>query len=135
MNLTGCEDRCYCENGSVLCQPACYPISDSPPGYLTCRPEVAIKVPLEDRPCCLNWGCPVEIEEVENLPDRLNEIDSSAINETALQFAIRLPRSMDGMDGFYQVFYTSGLQYVRSHVKPINDAHKLHYFLQRSSRS
>jgi hypothetical protein len=96
---------------------------------------VAIKVPLEDRPCCLNWGCPVEIEEVENLPDRLNEIDSSAINETALQFAIRLPRSMDGMDGFYQVFYTSGLQYVRSHVKPINDAHKLHYFLQRSSRS
>ena len=49
MNLSGCEQRCYCENGEVLCQPACYSIPDSPPGYLACRPEVAIKVPQEDR--------------------------------------------------------------------------------------
>ena len=49
MNLSGCEQRCYCENGEVLCQPACYSIPDSPPGSLACRPEVAIKVPQEDR--------------------------------------------------------------------------------------
>ena len=31
-NLTGCEKRCYCENGEVLCQDACYEISPEPPG-------------------------------------------------------------------------------------------------------
>ena len=117
MNLTGCEQRCYCENGEVLCQPACYSIPESPPGYLACRPEVALLVPQEDRPCCMAWGCPdpdeVEEEgESEKLPDKLNEVtqDETAANATALALDVALPRSIDGMRGYYQVFLTSGLQ-------------------------
>ncbi len=106
MNLTGCEERCYCENGEVLCQPACYPIPESPPGYLSCRSDRATKVPQEDRPCCQTWGCPPPAQ----LPDRLNEVHGSPLNETALKLAVRLPREMDGMRGFYNVYYTSGLQ-------------------------
>ena len=130
MNLTGCEQRCYCENGEVLCQPACYSIPDSPPGYLACRPQVAIKVPQEDRPCCLAWGCPDHTEEEDEeeegerekllLPDKLNEVaqaDEGASNATALALDVALPRSIDGMQGYYQVFFTSGLQGPNSIVK------------------
>ena len=100
MNLTGCDQRCYCENGEVLCQPACYDIPESPPGYLACRPEVAVKVAQEDRPCCLAWGCPdpseVEIEEgeAEKLPERLGEVsqDEGAVNATAVALDVALPR-------------------------------------------
>ena len=102
MNLTGCDQRCYCENGEVLCQPACYDIPESPPGYLACRPEVAVKVAQEDRPCCLAWGCPdpseVEIEEeegeAEKLPERLGEVsqDEGAANATAVALDVALPR-------------------------------------------
>jgi len=42
-NLTGCEKRCYCENGEVLCQDACYEISEEPPGYLSCAKDIAIE--------------------------------------------------------------------------------------------
>ena len=57
MNLTGCEQRCYCENGKVLCQNACYEMSPDPPNYLACPSSQAVKVPQEDRPCCNQWGC------------------------------------------------------------------------------
>ena len=103
MNLTGCDQRCYCENGEVLCQPACYDIPESPPGYLACRPEVAVKVAQEDRPCCLAWGCPdpsevevVEVEEgeAEKLPERLGEVsqDEGAASATAVALDVALPR-------------------------------------------
>ena len=107
MNLTGCDQRCYCENGEVLCQPACYDIPDSPPGYLACRPEVAVKVAQEDRPCCLAWGCPdpseVEVAEeegeAEKLPERLGEVsqDEGAANATAVALDVALPREVSHM--------------------------------------
>ena len=43
-NMTGCEQRCYCENGEVLCQEACYELPKEPPGYIACSASVAIKV-------------------------------------------------------------------------------------------
>ena len=57
MNLTGCEQRCYCEDGEVLCRDACYELADKPPNYLRCSSKVAAKIPKDDRPCCLVWGC------------------------------------------------------------------------------
>ena len=60
MNLTGCEQRCYCEDGEVLCREACYELADKPPNYLRCSSKVAAKVPKDDRPCCLVWGCKLE---------------------------------------------------------------------------
>ena len=45
-NLTGCEKRCYCENGEVLCQDACYEISEEPPGkeIFTCLKETKMYI-------------------------------------------------------------------------------------------
>ncbi len=84
VRLSGCEKRCYCENGEVLCQvqksiitkmwfsriyttyvqlyifctqDACYPLSPHPPSYLSCSAKTAVKAPQEDRPCCLQWAC------------------------------------------------------------------------------
>jgi hypothetical protein len=37
-------------------------------------------------------------------------VHSEALNETSVQFTIRIPREMDGMKGYYEVFYTSGLE-------------------------
>ena len=62
MNLTGCEQRCYCEDGEVLCREACYELADKPPTYLRCSSKVAAKIPKDDRPCCLVWGCKLEIQ-------------------------------------------------------------------------
>ena len=56
-NLTGCEQRCYCEDGEVLCRDACYELAATPPTYLRCSARVATKIPKDDRPCCLVWGC------------------------------------------------------------------------------
>ena len=47
-NLTGCENRCYCENGEVLCQEACFQIEENPPGYLSCTADNAVKVQKQD---------------------------------------------------------------------------------------
>ena len=57
MNLTGCEQRCHCQNGEVQCQDACYTISEKPPSWLQCDQDVAILVPNPDRHCCKIWGC------------------------------------------------------------------------------
>ena len=62
MNLTGCEQRCYCEDGEVLCREACYELADKPPTYLRCSSKVAAKIPKDDRPCCLVWGCKLEMK-------------------------------------------------------------------------
>ena len=61
MNLTGCEQRCYCEDGEVLCREACYELAEKPPTYLRCSSKVAAKIPKDDRPCCLVWGCKLEL--------------------------------------------------------------------------
>lgn len=104
-NLTGCEERCYCENGQVLCQPACYEISPEPPGYLSCAKEDAIKVPNEDRPCCQTWGCP-------KLPKvcKIHHVKVTPENATSFAIDVRLPRTLNGQDGFFTVYYSNGFQ-------------------------
>ncbi|XP_014239871.1 putative epidermal cell surface receptor isoform X2 [Cimex lectularius] len=56
--LTGCEEKCYCENGKVNCRPRCLPVPNSPPSDLPCSPNDAIltHTPGEDN-CCLQWTC------------------------------------------------------------------------------
>ena len=104
-NLTGCEQRCYCENGEVLCQEACYEIPQEPPGYLPCAKSVAIKVPNEDRPCCLNWGCPPVPRNI-----KIEEVKVESENETSFTINVRVPRVLDGKAGFFKVSYTAGFE-------------------------
>ena len=91
--------------GKVLCQEACYELSEQPPGYIPCSPEVAIKVPNVDRPCCQSWGCP-------QLPDniKISDIKLEPENATAMILKIRTSPLLDGKAGFFKVFFTSGFQ-------------------------
>ena len=104
-NITGCEKRCYCEDGEVLCRDACHEISPQPPSYLQCSADVAIKVPTEDRPCCMVWDCPA----MEALPDHLNEVSIEPLNATAVKIQLKLPKDLDGRSGYFKVNFVSGL--------------------------
>lgn len=104
-NLTGCEERCYCENGEILCVPACYEISPEPPGYLACNKDIAIIVPNQDRPCCQTWGCP---KVPKNLT--LSDVTVKPENATSFKIKVRVPRVLDGKEGNFKVFYAKGFQ-------------------------
>ena len=105
-NLTGCEKRCYCDGGQVSCREACYEVSPEPPRYLRCSKEVAIKIPKEDRPCCLHWGCP----DLDLLPDRVKQTRVEPVNDTTLRISLGVPRAVDGRAGFVKIYYTEGIE-------------------------
>ncbi|CAK1583427.1 unnamed protein product [Parnassius mnemosyne] len=58
IELTGCEQRCFCENGELDCQEVCSPLPALPPQSLRCplnhRPAA---VNISDEDCCKQWGC------------------------------------------------------------------------------
>ncbi|CAH2045785.1 unnamed protein product, partial [Iphiclides podalirius] len=58
ISLTGCELRCFCENGELDCQEVCSPLPTLPPQSLRCPPNhrpAAVNISGED--CCKQWGC------------------------------------------------------------------------------
>ncbi|XP_011139831.1 putative epidermal cell surface receptor isoform X1 [Harpegnathos saltator] len=57
MNVTGCENDCFCEMGNVSCRAACNPVPALPPANLQC-PYPPIVTTHPDNPCCLQWSCP-----------------------------------------------------------------------------
>ncbi|KAM3962555.1 LOW QUALITY PROTEIN: stranded at second [Aphomia sociella] len=58
ISLTGCEQRCFCENGEVDCQDACTPLPALPPQTLRCPPmHRPAPVNISDEDCCKQWGC------------------------------------------------------------------------------
>ena len=66
---------------------------------------MAIIVPNKDRPCCKNWGCP---EVPKDVP--IEEVKAEAMNATAVVIKMRVPKALDGKDGYFKVFYTSGFE-------------------------
>ena len=75
------------------------------PGYLSCAKDIAIKVPKIDRPCCETWGCPKVPKDIK-FEDVLAQ--SIPTNATAVIVKAKVPRVINGKEGFFQVFYTSG---------------------------
>ncbi|XP_045528071.1 putative epidermal cell surface receptor isoform X1 [Pieris brassicae] len=58
LHLTGCEQRCFCENGELDCQEACNPLPPLPPQNLRCPPmHRPAPVNVSDEDCCKEWGC------------------------------------------------------------------------------
>lgn len=57
VNVTGCEQRCYCEMGNVECQNYCPPVTALPPNTLPCMPHQAVVGHSPDDDCCMAWVC------------------------------------------------------------------------------
>ncbi|XP_039757749.1 putative epidermal cell surface receptor isoform X2 [Pararge aegeria] len=58
LELTGCEQHCFCENGELDCQEACNPLPPIPPQTLRCPPQSRpAPVNISDDDCCKQWGC------------------------------------------------------------------------------
>ncbi|XP_052744098.1 putative epidermal cell surface receptor isoform X3 [Bicyclus anynana] len=58
LELTGCEQHCFCENGELDCQEACNPLPPLPPQSLRCPPQHRpAPVNISDDDCCKQWGC------------------------------------------------------------------------------
>ncbi|XP_045452953.1 putative epidermal cell surface receptor [Melitaea cinxia] len=58
LELTGCEEHCFCENGELDCQEACAPLPPIPPQNLRCPPmHRPAPVNISDEDCCKQWGC------------------------------------------------------------------------------
>lgn len=58
IELTGCEQRCFCENGDLECQETCSPLPPVPPQTLRCPPmHRPAPVNISDDDCCKQWGC------------------------------------------------------------------------------
>ncbi|XP_063387665.1 putative epidermal cell surface receptor [Cydia fagiglandana] len=58
ISLTGCSQRCFCENGELDCQEVCSPLPPLPPQNMRCPPghhPGAVNISIDD--CCQQWGC------------------------------------------------------------------------------
>lgn len=58
-NVTGCEERCYCELGNVSCQPTrhCPPVLALPPADMRCPSGHPALRHLPGDECCMHWAC------------------------------------------------------------------------------
>ena len=115
MELSGCEDRCYCEDTEVLCKDACYKLSENAPSWLQCEDGCAAQLPREDRPCCLEWQCGGPEACKEDVPSapplfvpaNLERVKAAAYNESCIEVTFLVPPSVEGQRGHYTVAYSS----------------------------
>lgn len=57
LNVTGCEQSCYCEMGKVQCQNTCTPVTAMPPPDLGCPVSHARLGKVQGDDCCKYWVC------------------------------------------------------------------------------
>ena len=104
-DLTGCEQRCHCEDGEVQCRDACYEIPANPPSWLPCDTKYAVQKPNPDRTCCKIWGC----DEPPALPPPPKKLTGSRVvqhNATCLKIVFDIPPSVVDREGWYSVSFS-----------------------------
>ena len=101
--LTGCEQRCHCEDGEVQCRDACYEIPANPPSWLPCDTKYAVQIPNPDRVCCKIWGCDEPAFEV---PRKLIGAEVVPHNDTCLKIVFEIPPSITDKAGWYSVAFS-----------------------------
>ena len=108
--LTGCEQRCHCENGEVNCQDACYANAPVPPAWLPCAPAQAKLVPNPERTCCQIWGCAPKVEDdsCDLLPEILVGTAARPVDQTSLGITFSIPEYAGGHKGYYKIGFSSG---------------------------
>ena len=114
MELSGCENRCYCEDTEVKCKDACYKLSDTAPSWTQCEGGCAAKLPRDDRPCCLEWRCggpeqcpaPQLVTPIPIFP--LRDVAAAPFNQTCIKVTFIIPESIAGQRGHYTIAYSSG---------------------------
>jgi hypothetical protein len=57
IELTGCDQKCECEFGTVSCTRMCPLISATPPPSLPCPPHLAQLMTNPENKCCKIWRC------------------------------------------------------------------------------
>ena len=57
-NVTGCENKCYCELSKIVCQNVCQSISENSSADLACGDNRPTIVKIKDHTCCIQWACP-----------------------------------------------------------------------------
>ncbi|XP_075983326.1 stranded at second transmembrane protein isoform X3 [Anticarsia gemmatalis] len=71
ISLTGCEQRCFCENGELDCQEVCSSLPPVPPQSLRCPPNHRpAAVNISDEDCCKQWGCVPNGQQATDIPSR-----------------------------------------------------------------
>ncbi|GBP13449.1 Putative epidermal cell surface receptor [Eumeta japonica] len=123
LSLTGCEKRCFCENGELDCQDVCSELSLLPPQNFRCPPghhPAHVNISYED--CCKEWGC---------VP---NTGKSQALHSQTTENVMTYPRDIITLHNFrQQIPVTSIFVTQPTHTEPVADFVKQTHLIEVSS--
>lgn len=93
-----CDKVCTCQDGKIVCEPACPALSELPPDELECPAALAYQVSDE---CCPRWTCQIK----ENYA--LQDFQVNLVNRSSVEILVALPQFAIGQSGRLELNFTS----------------------------